>query len=103
MQLHEPGRPRSACRRLDIRNIISMHSRYTLSRIHVRALLRNPITLSLLVYTAIILSLIFPRLTMYSWSVHVHLVPVVRDYELGNHSRANGPVHGPWRDDWASR
>src|SRR5580765_7423861 len=49
---------------------------------HWRAFVRNPITLSLLAYTAIILALILPTLRMYMWSGHDQLFPVVRVYEL---------------------
>ena len=77
------------------------YDRYALARRHLSALLGNPITLSLLVYTAIILALIFPTLTMYSWSGHDQLFPVVRVYELCKLWRANGPFHAPWQADWA--
>src|ERR1043165_2856002 len=64
-------------------------------------LLRNPIALSLLVYTAIIFVLIGPTLTMYSWSGHDQLFPVIRIYELCKLWRVNGPFHPPWQADWA--
>lgn len=67
----------------------------------LRALYRNPITLSLLAYTAIIPALIFPTLSLYMWSGHDQLFPVVRVYELCKVWRANGPFHAPWAPDWA--
>jgi hypothetical protein len=70
-------------------------------RRHVSALLRRPVTLSLLVYTAIILALIFPTLRMYMWSGHDQLFPVIRVYELCELWRVNGPFHAPWQADWA--
>jgi hypothetical protein len=70
-------------------------------RRHVSALLRSPVTLSLLVYTAIILALIFPTLRMYMWSGHDQLFPVIRVYELCKLWRVNGPFHAPWQADWA--
>jgi hypothetical protein len=66
-----------------------------------RAFFRNPITISLLAYTAIILALIFPTLSLYMWSGHDQLYPVVRVYELCKVWRANGPFHAPWAPDWA--
>src|SRR4029077_21163081 len=65
------------------------------------AIFRNPIALSLLAYTAIILALIFPTLTMYMWAGHDQLFPVIRVYELCKLWRVNGPFHAPWQADWA--
>ena len=65
------------------------------------ALLGSPLMLSLLVYTAIILALIFPTLRMYMWSGHDQLFPVVSVYELCKLWRVNGPFHAPWQADWA--
>ena len=64
-------------------------------------LLRNPIALSLLAYTAIIFVLIIPTLSTYMWSGHDQLFPVVRVYELCKAWRVNGPFHAPWQADWA--
>lgn len=66
-----------------------------------RAFLHNPITLSLVVYTAIIFALIVPTLKMYMWSGHDQLFPVIRVYELCKAWRVNGPFHAPWQADWA--
>jgi hypothetical protein len=66
-----------------------------------RAYLRNPVTLSLGVYTAIIFVLIVPTLGLYTWSGHDQLFPVVRIYELCKLWRVNGPFHAPWQADWA--
>ena len=64
-------------------------------------LVRNPIALSLLAYTAIIFVLIIPTLNTYMWSGHDQLFPVVRVYELCKLWRVNGPFHAPWQADWA--
>jgi hypothetical protein len=72
-----------------------------LTRSRLPLLLRNPITLSLLAYTAIILALFAPTLWMYTWSGHDQLYPVVRVYELCKLWRVNGPFHAPWQADWA--
>ena len=64
-------------------------------------LLRNPIVLSLLAYTAIIFVLIVPTLSVYMWSGHDQLFPVMRVYELCKLWRVNGPFHAPWQPDWA--
>jgi len=70
-------------------------------RRYLAALFRDPVTLSLLTYTAIILALIFPTLGMYMWSGHDQLFPVVRVYELCKLWQVNGPFHAPWQADWA--
>jgi len=64
-------------------------------------LVRNPIVLSLLAYTAIIFVLTIPTLNTYMWSGHDQLYPVVRVYELCKLWRVNGPFHAPWQADWA--
>lgn len=66
-----------------------------------RAFVRDPITLSLVAYTAIIVALILPTLRMYMWSGHDQLFPVIRVYELCKLWRVNGPFHAPWQADWA--
>src|SRR5690242_2796205 len=76
-------------------------TKWGFGRDSLRSLLRNPIALSLGAYTVIILVLIFPTLTMYMWSGHDQLFPVVRVYELCKMWRANGPFHAPWEADWA--
>ena len=79
----------------------SFFDRHALDRQRLAAFLRNPITVSLVVYTAIVLALIFPTLRMYAWSGHDQLFPVVRVYELCKLWRVNGPFHAPWQADWA--
>lgn len=66
-----------------------------------RGFFRSPIFLSLAAYTAIIIALIFPTLTLYMWSGHDQLFPVIRVYELCKSWRVNGPFHAPWQADWA--
>ena len=66
-----------------------------------RAFLQNPVTLSLVAYTAIIFVLIFPTLGLYTWAGHDQLFPVIRVYELCKLWRVNGPFHAPWQADWA--
>jgi hypothetical protein len=77
------------------------YMKWGLARTRLRALLHNPIAFSLIIYTAIIVALIFPTLEMYMWSGHDQLFPVVRVYELCKMWRANGPFHAPWEADWA--
>jgi hypothetical protein len=66
-----------------------------------RAFLRNPATLSLVAYTAIVFVLILPTLGLYTWAGHDQLFPVIRIYELCKQWRVNGPFHAPWQADWA--
>jgi hypothetical protein len=86
---------------------VSSNSQDHAARDHVfvrhdwRAYLRTPVTLSLIVYTAIIFVLIFPTLGLYTWAGHDQLFPVIRVYELSKLWRANGPFHAPWQADWA--
>ena len=68
---------------------------------HWRAFLRNPVTLSLVAYTAIVFVLISPTLGLYAWAGHDQLFPVIRVYELCKLWRVNGPFHAPWQADWA--
>jgi hypothetical protein len=68
---------------------------------HWRAFLQNPVTLSLVAYTAIVFVLISPTLGLYAWAGHDQLFPVIRVYELCKLWRVNGPFHAPWQADWA--
>lgn len=74
---------------------------YRLAPRRFRGLFYSPITLSLLIYTAINLVLISPTLSLYMWSGHDQLFPVVRVHELCKAWRVNGPFHSPWQADWA--
>jgi len=68
---------------------------------HWRAFLQDPVTLSLVAYTAIVFVLISPTLGLYAWAGHDQLFPVIRVYELCKMWRVNGPFHAPWQADWA--
>src|ERR1700747_1263291 len=88
----------------------SAHNKLTMTPLHGRnvlawrewgAVLQNPVTLSLVTYTAIVFALFIPTLDLYMWSGHDQLFPVVRIYELCKQWRINGPFHAPWQADWA--
>jgi hypothetical protein len=74
---------------------------HVLHRRNWRAVLQNPVTLSLVTYTAIAFALFIPTLGLYMWSGHDQLFPVIRVYELCKLWRTNGPFHAPWQADWA--
>jgi Predicted integral membrane protein len=86
---------------------VSSNSQDHAARDHVfvrsdwQAFLKNPVTLSVVAYTAIIFALIFPTLGLYTWAGHDQLFPVIRIYELCKLWRVNGPFHAPWQADWA--
>jgi uncharacterized membrane protein len=85
---------------LNRENVIRMRRRCLLAARDCETFVRNPITLSLLAYTVIVVALFLPTFGLYMWSGHDQLFPVIRIYEVCKVWRANGPFHAPWQPDW---
>jgi hypothetical protein len=67
---------------------------------HWREFARNPVAQCLVIYTGIILLLIWPTLGLYMWWGHAMLFPVVDVYEVSRIWSAQGFGHLPWFPDY---